>query len=169
MFHYKKYACNLCSVFLVSIVILLVLNYFKIVNFDFLCEEFSEPRDPLSSKNQHVYNNLTDKLDIDTIHGTPIKDVPAFSKVNDAENKPPVLGGNSMFAFKYANCKPECCEFGKSSGYSCSTGCICANEVSPMFQKNNNYVNQYDSYGNIINDKYSKPMPLVEKQNLPQS
>ena len=43
----------------------------------------------------------------------PISDVPAC--VND----------DDMFIFSKSRCTPECCDFGKNSGFSCSTGCVC--------------------------------------------
>lgn len=43
----------------------------------------------------------------------PLKDVPAC--VED----------QIMFNFSKSKCKPECCDFGKNNGFSCSTGCVC--------------------------------------------
>jgi len=43
----------------------------------------------------------------------PLKDVPVC------------LSEKDMFMFSDSECKPECCEFGKGTGFSCSTGCVC--------------------------------------------
>lgn len=43
----------------------------------------------------------------------PLQDVPAC------------VDGESMLHFNKSVCKPECCDFGKNNGFSCSTGCVC--------------------------------------------
>ena len=43
----------------------------------------------------------------------PLKDIPGC--VDNA----------SLFNFAKSKCSPECCDFGKNNGFSCSTGCIC--------------------------------------------
>jgi hypothetical protein len=45
----------------------------------------------------------------------PLQDVPAC------------VDGESMLHFTKSVCKPECCDFGKNNGFSCSTGCVCKN------------------------------------------
>ena len=43
----------------------------------------------------------------------PLKDIPSCV---DEQN---------MFIFSKSKCRPECCDFGKNNGFSCSSGCVC--------------------------------------------
>jgi hypothetical protein len=77
-----------------------------------------------SRRNEEIMGGETNK-DLDVIFGSQVPLTSGRSFQNNQENVPDIPGGESLFALKYASCKPECCEPGKSTGYSCSSGCVC--------------------------------------------
>ena len=116
-------------------------------------------------KNEQIKMGLGNK-DVDTVFGTPVAPLGLVSRENIQENAPNVGNGNkSLFLYKYNDCTPECCEFGKGSGASCSNGCVCYNKEQNTLvssRGDNVYPSTHESsltlkpHQSVLNDRWSK-------------
>ena len=134
-------------------------------------EGFVEKCEPCTGKSKNDIRNEQIKMglgnkDVDTVFGRPVAPQGAFTYENTQENAPNVGGGKkSLFLFKHNDCKPECCEFGKGTGVSCSSGCVCYNkEQNELISSRGHgvYPSKHESvmklkpHQPIVNDRWSK-------------
>ena len=159
---------SLFNILLTFLIILVSVYLIRHMNTPVGVESFEEGYDFKAAnqneiRNEQIKGGLGNK-DVDTVFGTPVAPQSAFSYENTQENAPNVGGGKqSLFLFKYNDCKPECCEFGKGTDVSCSGGCVCYNkEQNEMIASrgDNVYPQTHKSElkfkgDKIMNDKWS--------------
>lgn len=158
----------MCTVMTALIIVasILLLNRLNKVseNFEEKCKPCNE-KSVNDIRNEQIKMGLGNK-DVDTVFGTPVAPLGLVTRENIQENAPNVGNGNkSLFLYKYNDCTPECCEFGKGSGASCSNGCVCYNKEQNNLvasRGDNVYPSTHESsltlkpHQSVLNDRWSK-------------